>query len=158
MTHVGATAFGETSDVAAEAGQQEEERDGDDHGDDDRQALGGVADEVQVPGERARDISLGACRDRAEGRVWFSSVVPSVLVAASCGPVLGTTVAYSTAPSGLAWTGPTEATSAVFASAVFSDVSRDWTWAGVLVLSRSSWATTMKGPLAPGPNAVLMAS
>src|SRR4051794_37641723 len=60
------------------------------------------------------------------GSVWSDSACSSVSVAASCGPVFGSTVPTSSAPSWVGLTGPAEATPRVAASASCRDPASDW--------------------------------
>src|SRR2546421_2282577 len=87
----------------------------------------------------------------AFGSVLSDSVCNSVSVAASCGPVFGSTVPTSSAPSWVGLTGLTLATPRVEARASCRDPASDWvasafpTWLGL------SLVTTVSGAFAPGP-------
>jgi hypothetical protein len=91
--------------------------------------------------------------------MWIVSVLPAsargtsarsrssvVVVAASCGPVVGNTSATSALPSGLSTGGVTPATPGWLRAEATNAAKRAWS-AGLL-----TWPTTSRGPLNPGPN------
>ena len=77
-------------------------------------------------------------------------------MAASCGREPGTTVVTRMAPSGLAWTGLTAATPGAAARSPCTVLASCWPCS--LPAPWPGWMTTVKVPLAPGPNAELIAS
>ena len=69
-----------------------------------------------------------------------------MVVAASCGPVVGNTSATSALPFGLSRGGTIPATPGSLRAEATNAAKRAWS-AGLL-----TWPTTSRGPLNPGPN------